>query len=279
MDSFPLAGWRRDDLAVRGIPVARWIGGSGAPIVLVHGVGPGTTGLANFRPVLQALAARYEVHLTDLIGFGRSGRKEERPFFDPALWLEQVKALVAACPTPPLLVGNSMGGALALKAAASGGMHRVVAIGAPAARFAMPAPLRRFWAAPTGAEELAAAMRPMSSGQDVPAPETVAARLAVFADQGYAAYFAAMMDDADQASLDSAALDPAEGAAIGVPLTLVYGRDDRAVPPDLILPSLLPLVPRADLVLFGGCGHNVAWERTDDLTTLIDRAAGGWKAS
>ena len=70
-------------------------------MVLVHGVGPGTTGLANFAPIIESLAARFEVHLIDLIGFGRSARKTARPYFDLSLWLNQIRAVLATSPIGP----------------------------------------------------------------------------------------------------------------------------------------------------------------------------------
>ena len=45
-------------------------GGSGFPIMLLHGSGPGVSALGNFRLILGDLARRYRVLAFDLIGFG-----------------------------------------------------------------------------------------------------------------------------------------------------------------------------------------------------------------
>jgi 2-hydroxy-6-oxo-octa-2,4-dienoate hydrolase len=265
--------WRRNDLVARDTRFAHWSQGEGTPMVLIHGVGPGTTGLANFGPVLDSLAARFEVHLVDLIGLGQSARKVTRPFFDISIWLDQATAVLATLRRPAIVIGNSIGAALALKTTARlPGISHVIAIGAPAAPFPMPEALRRFWSLPTSPETLAAAMRPMTARQTEPAPEAVATRFAAFADTREREYFAAMMEDATEARLREAALTADEAKKIEAAVTIIYGRDDRACPPGLILPGLLPLLPAANVVLLGDCGHNVAAERTSELLAAIEFA-------
>ena len=85
-------------------------------------------------------------------------------------------------------------------------------------------------------------------------------RYVTFADPRERDYFAAMMEEATQATLVQAVLTAGEASQIKAGLTIIYGRDDRACPPSLILPHLLPLIPTADVVLLGDCGHNVSYE-------------------
>ena len=40
-------------------------GGSGAPLLMMHGAGPGTSAPGNFRLVLEPLAERHHVHAMD----------------------------------------------------------------------------------------------------------------------------------------------------------------------------------------------------------------------
>ena len=104
---------------VEGYRVRYWEGGTGRPLLMVHGVGPGTSVVGNFGPAMEALEARYHVFGIDLIGFGESERKMEPPFFDLDLWLRQGLAMVdrLAGTEPCAIAGHSLGGALALKIA------------------------------------------------------------------------------------------------------------------------------------------------------------------
>ena len=83
---------------VEGIDVHYWAGGTGFPLLMLHGVGPGTSIQGNFGPVLEPLAARCRIVAVDLIGFGASGRKPNPPYFDLDLWLRQSEAMLALLP-------------------------------------------------------------------------------------------------------------------------------------------------------------------------------------
>ena len=48
--------------------------GSGEPVVLVHGSGPGVSAYANWRLTLPALAERFHVFAPDMVGFGFTER-------------------------------------------------------------------------------------------------------------------------------------------------------------------------------------------------------------
>ncbi|MDR5822467.1 alpha/beta hydrolase [Caballeronia sp. LZ043] len=263
-------GWTRHTDRVAGIDAVSWSRGAGRPLILLHGIGPGTVGAANFEPLLATLSAAHEVHLLDLIGFGASGRKQATPFFDVELWSAQIEAITMRLDAPAVLIGNSVGGALALRAAARlPGIAGAVAIGSPLCDPVVTPELRGFWSAPADAAQLAAAMQPMTGAARPPAEERVAARYAEFArDPSYRAYFASMTEDAAVA-LNTAALDPALIDAIRCPLLVVHGTADRACPLDIAL-SFIRRRPDADLTIFGDCGHNVTWERTTDLLAALD---------
>jgi pimeloyl-ACP methyl ester carboxylesterase len=87
-------------------------------LVLIHGVS--RTGAHDWYAVLPELAKRYRVLTFDLPGFHRSSGGNKR--YDPVSYAEFVLALAAQRrPGPFLLVGHSMGGAIALEVAARGG--------------------------------------------------------------------------------------------------------------------------------------------------------------
>ena len=88
------------------------IAGSGDPLLLIHGSGPGVSAFANWRLVIGPLAERFRVLAPDMAGFGSSDKPDQ---YGMNQWVEQ---LVAFCDVLELgrisIVGNSFGGALAL---------------------------------------------------------------------------------------------------------------------------------------------------------------------
>lgn len=98
---------------VAGRQVRYRVGGSGPPLVLVHGLGGSTRW---WRRNLERLGARFTVHLVDLPGFGGARRA---PFVlaDAANWLA---AWLDALALPRAhVVAHSMGAGIALRLAAA----------------------------------------------------------------------------------------------------------------------------------------------------------------
>jgi pimeloyl-ACP methyl ester carboxylesterase len=246
------------------------------PLLMVHGVGPGTTGRTNFGPLLERLSPRFALHVIDLAGFGASGRKTAPPFFDVGFWQRQIGVAIARVVKlhrrPPVLIGNSVGGALVLKTAARhADIRRVIAIGTPVVPEVSDA-LRGFWQAPQDEAALADAMRPMTANMGTPPAAIVAARYQVF-DGDYGAYFSAMLAEPERCLAD-AVVTTEEAAGIHAHVTLIHGRDDRACPAAPVVSTLLPMLPAADLILLGACGHNVIFERKEEVLGTIERLEG-----
>src|ERR1700761_5923921 len=92
--------------------------GSGSPVVLIHGSGPGVTAYANWRLVLPVLAERFRVLAPDMAGFGFSERPEKADY-GVDLWTDQLVGFLDALGIEQAaVVGNSFGGAIALRLAA-----------------------------------------------------------------------------------------------------------------------------------------------------------------
>ncbi len=64
------------DVDVHGIRTNYHDAGSGDPIPLVHGSGPGVSAWANWRLTLPALSERFRVVAPDILGFGYTDRPE-----------------------------------------------------------------------------------------------------------------------------------------------------------------------------------------------------------
>ena len=89
--------------------------GSGAPLVLLHGIG---LNRQSWNPVVPALAQQFDVIAVDLPGFGDSALASPAQAGPRAL-AEAVAGLLAELGvTTPHLAGNSLGGWVALELAA-----------------------------------------------------------------------------------------------------------------------------------------------------------------
>ena len=87
--------------------------GSGAPLVLLHGIG---LNRRSWNPVVPALAQHFDVIAVDLPGFGDSPATAQA---HPAALAEAVAGLLAELGvTTPHVAGNSLGGWVALELAA-----------------------------------------------------------------------------------------------------------------------------------------------------------------
>jgi pimeloyl-ACP methyl ester carboxylesterase len=90
--------------------------GAGVPVVLLHGL----SGSHNWwRYTVPALSKRYEVHVPELVGFGRSrGRGRQPGISDMAQLMRSWLSSIGV--ERPHLVGHSMGGQIAVHMVASG---------------------------------------------------------------------------------------------------------------------------------------------------------------
>lgn len=91
--------------------------GAGEPVIFIHGSGPGASGHSNFKQNYpQFAAAGYRVIVPDLPGYGASDKPEtiySLDFFVAALSGLLDALDIQRC----VLVGNSLGGAIAIKLA------------------------------------------------------------------------------------------------------------------------------------------------------------------
>jgi 2-hydroxymuconate-semialdehyde hydrolase len=240
--------------------------GSGPPVLLLHGSGPGTTAAA-WAPLIAALAPRHRVIAPDLLGFGT----QPRPTGSfRAAWTEQALALVDSLGISSFaVVGNSAGGAIALALARARprALKRVVAVGSLGAPMTLPAGLDELWGYSTPSREGARSLLELINFDPGAAtPQAVEARhRATLAQPWYAELFPAPR----QRWVDDLSLTPEELAGISAPVLLVHGAQDRIVPlRDGFLP-LLELLPDVRGHVFGSCGHASPLERTDEFNRLL----------
>ena len=89
------------------------------PVLLLHGSGPGVTATANWRPIFPAVSASRRVIAPDQLGFGGTATGEQRTYGRTA-WTDHALALLDTLELGTVdIIGNSMGGAIALSIAAA----------------------------------------------------------------------------------------------------------------------------------------------------------------
>ena len=246
------------------------IQGSGPPLLLIHGIGPGTSIRANFSAVLPALARQRTVYGIDLIGFGASPGTRGPVRFDFALWVRQARAAVARIGAPRIAIwGQSLGAAVALATAAQEpSVCAVVGTGSGGGARELNAALDRFWTAPPTPQALREAMAGAVYDPSAISDAQIAERFARLHDDGLGASFDAMMASGKAQNLRNCWLPPETLARVQAPVLLVHGRDDQPVPYRESALHLLDHLPHARLMLLSRCGHNPMIERTDEVLSL-----------
>ncbi|MFY9922133.1 MAG: alpha/beta fold hydrolase [Mycobacterium sp.] len=91
--------------------------GSGPPIVLLHGGGPGASGVSNYSRNIEPLAQHFRVIVPDMPGYGRSAKGVDGS--DPFGYLaDHIRGMLDELGIDRAhLVGNSYGGSCALRLA------------------------------------------------------------------------------------------------------------------------------------------------------------------
>ncbi|MFE2869513.1 alpha/beta fold hydrolase [Embleya sp. NPDC059259] len=236
--------------------------GNAETILFLHGSGPGATGMSNFAGTIEALSDTYDCLVVDQVGWGDSSHPEHTP---PGSRLRQnVTACLGLLDELGLervhLVGNSLGGALALHllVRAPERFGKAVLMGAAGAGNAttpQPAIMRliTFYDDPT-ARSMAELISFMLYD-----PTLFGDRLDAIAEERLAV---AIRPEVERSHRQTFAMAP--GAGPGLPeialkritndVLLVHGREDVMVPPEGS-EWFARRIPNARLYLVPQCGH------------------------
>jgi len=268
-------------ITVAGKPMFVAETGSGPAVIMLHGGGPGASGVSNYGRNIDALAQQFRVIVPDMPGYGRSAKGVDQA--DPFGYLaDMIRGLLDELGIATAhLIGNSYGGAAALRLALDT-PHRVgklVLMG--------PGGIGTTRAAPT------AGLKSLLSyyGGDGPSRD----KLETFI-RNYLVYDGASVPD-DLIDLRyTASLDPEVVAdpplrrpsgpmalrtlwrmdltrdsrlkRLQTPTLVLWGRDDKVNRP-AGGPMLVNLMPNAELVMTSRTGHWMQWERADLFNQIV----------
>jgi 2-hydroxymuconate-semialdehyde hydrolase len=246
------------------------------PALLLHGSGPGVTATANWRPIIPVIGADRRVIAPDQLGFGGTATGEQRTYGRTA-WTGHALALLDTLGVRTIdIIGNSMGGAIALSMAAArpGAVRRIVLMGSMGVAMALPPGLDTVWGYVPGVEQMRQVIGLFAYNRALITDELVEMRYKASLSPPVRDSWRAMFPEPRQRWVDDLALSGAELAAIRSPVLMVHGRDDRVVPWQDSSAQLLDLLPDSRLHVLSGCGHWTMIEKTADFLALVQSFLG-----
>jgi 2-hydroxymuconate-semialdehyde hydrolase len=241
------------------------------PVLLLHGSGPGVTAAANWRPVIPALSADRRVIAPDQLGFGGTATGEPRSY-GRAAWTEHALALLDTLGLGTVdVIGNSMGGAIALAMAVArpGAVRRIVTMGSMGVAMALPYGLNEVWGYTPGTAQMRHVIGLFAHDRGLITDDLVEMRYQASLNPPVRDSWAAMFPAPRQRWVDDLALSGAELASIQAPALLVHGRDDRVVPWRPSSGQLIDLLPDSRLHVMSNCGHWTMIEKTADFLAVV----------
>lgn len=244
--------------------------GKGAPLLLIHGSGPGVSAWANWRLTLPALANDRRVIAPDMVGFGFTERPAGFAYGLDA-WVGHAVGLLDALDIEQTdLVGNSFGGAIALALAIRhpARVRRLVLMGSVGVPFDITPGLDAVW----GYQPSIGAMRGLldlfAYDRGLVNDELAELRYQASIRPGFQESFAAMFPAPRQRWVDAMASAEADIRALAKETLVIHGRDDKIIPLDNSL-TLHRWIDNSQLHVFGRCGHWVQIEHAAAFNRLV----------
>lgn len=248
--------------------------GSGEPLVLIHGGGPGASGWSNYNRNIGPLSEQFRVIVPDLPGFGKSDMKPR----DQNTWEwygpKMARFLDLLGIDKAHFIGNSLGGATTLVLALERPekVGRMILMGTAGG---MPA----FSVAPTDA------IKTLLFFYDGEGPSK--ARLKGFINQFVfdpSQVTEELIDQRMAAAMrreivDNPPMRPVPGkprfeiwrdprlASLPHDVMFIWGREDRVMPIDSVF-LLLKQIPKARLYVLPRCGHWAQWEHAEEFNRV-----------
>lgn len=244
--------------------------GSGPPVVLIHGSGPGVTAYANWRLVVPALADRFHVIAPDMVGFGFTERRDDAQYGVDA-WAEQVVGLLDALDLRQAsIVGNSFGGAIALRIAARypDRVGKMVLMGSMGIDFPITEGLDRVWGYEPSFENMRKVLDVFAHDRALVPDELAEVRYRASMQPGFQESYGSMFPAPRQRWVDAMRTPDEDIRALPHRTLIVHGREDQVIPVENSL-RLMQLIDNADLHVYGHCGHWVQIERSADFNRLV----------
>jgi 4,5:9,10-diseco-3-hydroxy-5,9,17-trioxoandrosta-1(10),2-diene-4-oate hydrolase len=246
--------------------------GNGAPVVMLHGGGPGASGVSNYSRNIEALAEHFRVIVPDMPGYGRSAKGVDQS--DPFGYLaDTIRGLIDELGLATVhLIGNSYGGAAALRLALDtpNRVGKLVLMGPGGIGTTRSTPtaglkslLSYYGGSGPSRDKLAAFIRNYLVYESGSVPEElIDARYAASVDPEVVADPPLRRPSGPMALRTLWRMDLTRDKRLRqlpTPTLVLWGRDDKVNRP-AGGPMLANLMPNADLVMTSQTGHWMQWE-------------------
>jgi 4,5:9,10-diseco-3-hydroxy-5,9,17-trioxoandrosta-1(10),2-diene-4-oate hydrolase len=251
--------------------------GDASTVVLLHGGGPGASAWSNFGQTAPVLARRFRTVMMDLPGYGQTAARPVTGHFF-TVTAELLASLLDELGIARVhLIGNSLGGGASIRFALTypDRVGRLVLMGPGGLTLNVLAPdptegVRRLmeFGAPPGPtrEKMEAFLRIMVHDQRLITDDLIDERFAAASRPEALAAMIAMGGSFFGEHAEDGMLWR-EAHRIKNEVLLIWGREDRVNPLDGALIALKQL-RRAQLHVFGGCGHWAQLEKFHEFNEL-----------
>ncbi|GAB2830693.1 alpha/beta fold hydrolase [Actinocorallia aurea] len=256
--------------------------GSGHPVILLHGSGPGATGWSNFSGNIESLAENFHVYAVDMPGWGDSDActVDRLDHVDAAIQFMDALGIAKAA-----FIGNSMGGQTSLRLAVQhpDRISHLVTMGPP---LNMAPKLFGPGDGPSeGLKVLVEAYRDASPENMRRLVEIMVYDKARFATPELCAarseaaltrpdHLANYVDGLPHGAPVPTWVRPEDLARIEAPSLFIHGRDDRVVSFEHSL-TLVANVPDSRLLLLNRCGHWAMIEHAEEFNRIVTDFVNG----
>jgi 2-hydroxymuconate-semialdehyde hydrolase len=203
-------------------------------------------------------------------GFGYTERPEGATY-DVESWTQFVADLLDTLGLEKVaLVGNSFGGAIALRFATRypDRVGRLVLMGAAGVDFPLTRGLDDVWGYEPSVGNMRGLMDVFAYDRSLLTPELAQLRYEASSRPGVQEAYASMFPAPRQRWVEALAVPEDEIRALPHETLIVHGRDDQVIPLATSL-RLLELVDRSQLHVFGRCGHWVQIEHAARFSALV----------
>jgi pimeloyl-ACP methyl ester carboxylesterase len=244
--------------------------GSGPAVVLIHGSGPGVTAYANWRLVIPALAEQFRVIAPDMVGFGFTERPDNARY-GVQTWADQTVGLMDSLGIERAsVVGNSFGGAIAMRIAAQHPQRidRLVLMGSMGVDFPITEGLDRVWGYEPSFENMRKVLDVFAYNRELVPDELAEVRYRASMQPGFQESYGAMFPAPRQRWVDAMRTPDEEIRKITHQTLIVHGREDQVIPVENSI-HLMQLLDNGDVHVFSHCGHWVQIERSADFNRLV----------
>lgn len=244
--------------------------GTGAPVLLIHGSGPGVSAWANWRLAIPDLARSARVIAPDMVGFGFS----ERPAgvaYTMDTWVRHAVGLMDALDLQTVdLVGNSFGGGLALALAIRypARVRRLVLMGAVGVPFPITPGLDAVWGYEPSFEAMRRLLDIFAYDRALVSDELAQMRYQASIRPGFQESFSAMFPAPRQRWVDALASREEDIRRLPHETLIIHGRDDQVIPLTTSL-TFAQWISRSQLHVYGRCGHWTQIEHAARFSRLV----------